>query len=339
MFKLKEFAAILGIWPPRRKIIVGGAVFLCIVLVAGYFVFELGPVAGGIAATQNFEIRSGDGFREIAGRLASNGFVRSRLAFEFLALFTGNAGKLKAGIYELNQGMSSWEVLDELVSGAHKEVTVMIPEGASVYDIDRVLSNAGVISPGSLVSANTASGIEGKLFPDTYVFFTGSDTKDVVQKFLANFETKAAPLFAGSTSDEEADLILASLVEKEVPEYKDRQIVAGIIMKRLKANLPVQVDATICYAKAVSVYPEASSCYPLAPLDFKIDSPYNTYLHTGLPPGPIGNPGLSAINAVLSPKSSPYWFYLSDPVTHRTVFAKTLDEQEQNRVKYLGGNN
>ncbi len=336
---IKDFTAQLvrfGIWPPRKKAISAGIVFLCLILIIGCFVFELGPVAGNqTSTTKNFEIKQGDSFREIASRLASEHLIRSRIAFEFLSLFTGTAGKLKPGIYELNQTMSASKILDELVSGVHREITVMIPEDASVYEINKILSDAGAVSSGALVNFNSENKIEGKLFPDTYNFFKGSDAKDVVQKFLANFEAKAAPALANGGGDAGANLILASLVEKEVPEYEDQQIVAGIILKRLKAGMPLQVDATVCYTKAVLAYPAVSPCYPLTPLDFKRDSPYNTYLHAGLPPGPIGNPGLSAINAVLDPKSSPYWFYLSDPATYKTVFAKTLDEQSANRAKYL----
>ena len=109
--------------------------------------------------------------------------------------------------------------------------------------------------------------------------------------------------------------------------------------------MPLDVDATVCYAKLLenqASRPAASqvaqACYPLTALDFKIDSPYNTYLYRGLPPGPIGNPGVSAIMAAIHPVVSPYWYYLSDPKTGKTIFAKTLDEQTQNRVKYLGSN-
>lgn len=340
MVKFAEFTGKFKnvIYTKQNKILSVALIFLCLIFAVSYFVFELGPAVGVADAAQNLEIRSGDGFREIAARLADEGLIRSRLAFEFLSIFTGTAGKLKPGIYELNRGMSAYEILDELVSGLHKEVAVMIPEGASVYDADKILSDAGIISSGSLATLDSKNKIEGKLFPDTYSFFTGSEAKDVVQKFLANFEAKAAPVLVKGSGDAETNLILASLVEKEVPEYADRQIVAGIIAKRLKAGMPLQIDATICYIKSVLAYPGGSRCYPLVSLDFKIDSPYNTYLYTGLPPGPIGNPGLSAINAVLNSKSSPYWFYLSDPVTHKTVFSRTLDEQEQNRVKYLRSN-
>ncbi len=338
MSEFDKFLVRAGIWPPSKKTACGTVIFFCFAAAAAYFVFELMPVVGsGASAAQNFEIKSGDGFREIVAGLASQNLIRSRMAFEFLSILTGSAGKLKPGIYELNQGMSASEILNELVAGIHREVSVRIPDGASVYDIDRILSDAGVISSGSLVTLSSEDKIEGKLFPDTYIFLTGSDTKDVVQKFLANFEVKAAPLLDGGV-DAETNLIIASLVEKEVPDYKDRQIVAGIIEKRLKASMPLQIDATICYIKAVSAYPDVSSCYPLTALDFKTESPYNTYLYGGLPPGPIGNPGLSAINAVLSRRSSSYWYYLSDPKTHKTIFSKTLDEQAQNRVKYLRSN-
>lgn len=335
LLKLREFISTLAAWLPRKKVVVGIVIFLCLILATGYFIFELEPVAGKAGAARNFEIKSGDGFREIASNLAVENLVRSKLAFELLALATGTAGKLKPGIYELSQTMGASEILSELVSGIHEQVAVTIPEGASAYEIDKILSDAGIASPGALVDFSIKNKIEGKLFPDTYNFFRGSETADVVQKFLANFEAKAASALKSGSGDSEMNLILASLVEKEVPDYEDRQIVAGIILKRLKANMPLQIDATICYAGRAAAYPRPFSCYPLARLDFKIDSPYNTYLHTGLPPGPIGNPGLSAINAVLNPKNSPYWFYLSDPVTRKTVFAKTLDEQERNRARYL----
>jgi UPF0755 protein len=104
--------------------------------------------------------------------------------------------------------------------------------------------------------------------------------------------------------------------------------------KRMNVGMKLQMDATLCYMKEV-VAQAPLPCYPLTSLDFKYDSPYNTYLYKGLPPGPIGNPGTSSIRAALNPRPSPYWFYLSDPLTKRTVFSETLDEHEDNRVKYL----
>ncbi len=310
-------------------------ILLTILAVGAYFWSKLGPVAAS-AQPKVFAVEAGDGFRSIAGRLAGENLIRSQSAFEILSLFTGSASKLKPGVYKLSPAMSNSEILSELVLGSHREVVVTVPEGASIYEIDKILSEAGVLMSGNLLNLNKTTKIEGRLFPDTYKFFLGSETKEIVDKFLDNFRMKAEPVLSKDKNNEEENLILASLVEKEVPGSDDRQIVAGIMKKRLKARVPLQIDATICYAKRFLARQKSQNCYPLTPLDFKIDSAYNTYLYGGLPPAPMGNPGISAIKAVLHPKATEYWYYLSDPKTKRTVFAKTLEEQNENRVLYLG---
>ncbi len=183
-----------------------------------------------------------------------------------------------------------------------------------------------------------AGGHEGYLFPDTYRFYVGSDPQLVVQTLLDTFERKAAPILAKQPGAIEKNVIIASLLEKEVTSTEDRRIVAGILKKRLEAGMPLQVDATVCYAKKlISDAIPGAPCYPLEPLDFKIDSPYNTYLYKGLPPGPIGNPGLDALTATVQAQASPYWFYLTDPATKRTIFSTTLAEHNVARKRYLGG--
>lgn len=210
------------------------------------------------------------------------------------------------------------------------EVTVTIPEGYTVADINNKLNEVGVLDGQDL-----PAGVEGYLFPDTYEFFVSSSPNVVLQKFISNFNLKATPLFSESTNIQQT-LIIASLIEHEIkpaptgtPYAKsDRAIVSGIIEKRLANNMPLQIDATLCYIKP-------APCLPLTPQDMKIDSPYNTYIHTGLPPTPIDNPGADAIYAALHPAISPYWFFLSDPKTGATIFSSTLDQQTKNIVKYL----
>lgn len=321
------------------------AVFLCVALIGlltalSYVVIGWGSAAGpgSMAQTRVFTIAPGDGFKAIVGRLAAEHLIRSETSFELLSLLTGSAGKFKPGAYELSPAMTSVKILGELVAGP-REVEVTIPEGASVYAIDRLLADAKVIRSGSLVALNASSSVEGTLFPDTYKFLTNSAVSEIVSKLRENFSAKmASALLDIRTSKGRADLILASIVEKEVPGTEDREIVAGILKKRLNVGMALNVDATICYAKEMKNFPELHSCYPLSPADFKIDSAYNTYSRKGLPPGAIGNPGLEAVAAVLNAKSSPYWFYLSDPKTQRTIYAKTLDEQSANKRKYLSGN-
>jgi len=238
--------------------------------------------------------------------------------------------------------MSASAIADTLTDSARSEVAVTIPEGSNVYEIDRILSAALVIHPGDLINFHDDGDLEGRLFPDTYHFFTGTDIRAVVQKFFDDWNIKAKPMLGFDESQCvasaacEKKLILASIVEKEVPGPEDRKIVAGILLKRLAANMYLDLDATICYAKQTLDPFSDAGCYPSAVLDFKIDSPYNTYSHKGLPPAPISNPGSSAISAVQNPESSSYWYYLSDPKTKKTIFAKTLEEQNRNRQIYLG---
>ena len=215
------------------------------------------------------------------------------------------------------------------------EVAVTIPEGFTMYDIDRVLNAKGVLAPGAFVatvqSESATSSLEGMLFPDTYYFYTSSTATSVVEKFLNNFNDKAGSLLAG----QEQNLIIASLVQKEVASSTDMAVVAGILEKRLAAGMYLNVDAALCYEKQIKNPTSTAGCYPITAADLKTDSPYNTYLHKGLPPTAIGNPGVEAITATLHPQSSTYWYYLSDPKTGQTIYANTLTEQEANQKKYL----
>lgn len=323
--------------PPffTKRFIIGAAVLLLIAGVLGSFAYGLQPTSADAAATPVlFEVTQGEGFHEIINRLRDARLIRSSIAAEVFSLLTGSALSLQPGLYRLNAAMSAPEILGELTSGSGKEVVVTIPEGSNLYQIDARLSDALVTPRGGLVNFHDKGNLEGKLFPDTYRFFVGSDVKEVVQKLLDNFNAKAAPLLVGDKANAERNLTLASIVEKEVPNAHDQKIVAGILLKRLAAHVPLQADATVCYAMQQKAPLSPPDC---ATLDLNIDSPYNTYLYKGLPPGPIGNPGISAIQAAISSESSPYWYYLSDPKTGKTIFSKTLDEQHQNTVKYLEG--
>ncbi len=320
---------------------------------AAVFAYDLRPAAAGagsgaagvagapVSAGQViFSVTQGEGFREVVKNLGAMDLVRSPFATEAFALVSGTAFRIQPGLYRLSPSMSAPAILNTLAVGSANEATVAIPEGANLFQIDAALANALVLRPGVFARAALAGGDEGKLFPDTYRFFTGADAGSVIGKFIDNFNAKAAPLLPKSAAAAARDLTMASIVDKEVRTPEDQAIVAGILVKRIAAGMPLQMDATVCYAKLLAASSSVLAagvppCYPMTALDFKIDSPYNTYLYKGLPPGPIGNPGIAAISAVLHPQSSPYWFYLSDPKTGKTIFAKTLDEQAQNKVKYL----
>ena len=206
------------------------------------------------------------------------------------------------------------------------KVIVTIPEGSTVSEINRILLKSGVLKNASLPTT-----LEGYLFPDTYEFFLDSSEEIVERKFRENFDSKIESLFLDGVSEEKLKeaIITASLIEMEVPSPEDRRIVSGIIETRLVAGIPLQIDASICYVKG-------DPCLPITDSDKKIDSLYNTHLYRGLPPGPIGNPGLDAIDASINPRESPYLYYISDPETGGTIFAASLDEHNSNVVKYLG---
>ena len=205
-----------------------------------------------------------------------------------------------------------------------KTATVVIPEGETVADINQRLQASNVLSPGEALPES----LEGYLFPDTYQFYVSSSLPVVEKKFAKNFDAKVLPIIPHADNLKNI-LVVASLVQVEAKTPSDMRIVSGIIWKRLQAGMPLQLDSTICYIKATT------PCLPITKADLAINSPYNTYLHRGLPPGPIDNPGLNAIEAALYPQATPYWYYLSVSGSGKMVFAKTLDEQEQNIVKYL----
>ncbi len=313
------------------------AVLALLLLAAAVVVsaFFLRPAMPG-AARVPFDIKEGEGFRSITARLAAAGVIRSRLAFEAYTLLTGGARQLKPGSYELSPGLSTPAIAGRLRRGIDREAVVTIPEGSNMYEIDVLLAEAGVLPKGGTISFADKNELEGYLFPDTYRFYLGSGTVAVQAKFAEAFARSIGPVLASSTPralTARQVLVLASILEKEVQTEEDKRIVAGLLLKRMAEGVPLQVDASVCYGKRLA-RPDRN-CHPVTTLDTQVESPYNTYLHKGLPPGPIGNPGISAVKAALSPIDSPYWYYLSDPVTNHTIFAKTLAEHEKNRAQYL----
>lgn len=318
----------------RRKILIAGLLLTALLGFLSFF-YNLRPVSAEAEELRVFTISRGDGFKGIADRLEKERLIRSAAAFKMLALIKGKATQLKPGRYQIHSPISASKVLELLVQGSHRETKVTIMEGASVSEIDSTLAENGILPAGSLLRFSKTKSLEGMLFPDTYNFFSDSEVEVVVEKFLTNFERKAAPLLKRDEKNFKTNLILASLIQKEVPDLEDGKVVAGILKKRFTAGMALQVDATVCYAKAQKAENSGENCHPVTLLDLKIDSPYNTYLYPGWPPGPIGSPGTFALQAALEPKQSPYWFYLSDPATKKTIFAKTLEEHNQNKARYL----
>lgn len=332
---------------------------ICLIISIGYFSLTLRPVSR-VSDIKQIEISSGDSFRQIAIDLEGAKIVRSSLAFKLVSFFSGSAHKLKPGFYLLDSALSTPNILRKIIIGPDLERGVVIPEGLTFLDIDKKLSDAGIIQPKALANFDFGSvknnyeflkelktpiKIEGYLFPDTYNFFINSKPEDVVKKFLDNFNLKAWPVLQTNDSqsfDKAQDklttnevLKIASLIEKEVYFSEEKPIVAGIIYKRLKMGMALQIDATVIYAKCKGLiaYCEDQNFYRK---DTGFVSTYNTYLHNGLTPTPISNPGLDSIIAALNPANTDYLYYLSDPKTKKLIFSKTFEDHNKNRELYLG---
>jgi UPF0755 protein len=302
-----------------------------------YVFWNLKPVdVKGAGVEKMFKINNGESFLEITNNLYKEKLIRSKISFAFLGFLTGQFLKMHSGLYKLNSNLNSINILFLLSSGKGKEVRVLIPEGETIYEIDAILAENNVLKKGELIDYIKKNNLklEGYLMPDTYIFFYDSKPEDVIKKMTDNFNLKIKPLIEEKKANETSTLILASMLEKEAPDFEDRKIIAGILLKRLKLNIPLQVDATICYIKIIQNN-GSINCLPLLPLDFKINSEYNTYVNKGLPPGPISNPSKEAVLAALNPIESEYLYYLSDPITKKTIFSKTLEEHNKNILKFL----
>lgn len=335
------------------------AIFLLLLFFSfllAYFLYGLQPVvkangrfAGGAnPPTAKIKIERGDGLKEIVFALSQKKLIRSAAAFKIYALISGAAHRLKPGVYEVSAASSTPEIISVLAKGRAKGIAVLIPEGATLKEIDRLLSEADILKAGEFAGLAEASGnilkhysfrppgnkgLEGFLFPDTYYFSFSSAPADVLRSFLDNFEARAWPLLRDKNGWYEI-LVKASLLEKEVASQDDRRLVSGVIDKRLENSMPLQIDATLVYEKCRGDF---SGCKELllAKNDFNSASLFNTYKNLGFPPSPISNPGLSALKAALEPRTSAYWYYLSDRRTKKTYFSKTFDEHNDYRAKYL----
>ncbi len=281
---------------------------LLALLIAGIYLYILTLPVSNNATPVEFEIKKGESVKSIASRLSSKKLLRSPLFFRLIV--RQNKLTIQAGIYQLSSSLAPNELARTLTRGLAVDKKITIPEG---YRLEQIAELTGL----NLVSP------EGRLFPDTYFIKEDITAQELVDLMQANFVKKVGEI-------DKQTLILASLVERETKGDAEKPVVAGILKKRLAAGWPLELDATIQYivGKSGAWWPNTTL------LDRKLASPYNTYLHTGLPPAPIGNPGLAAINAVRNPQDSPYWFYLHDQAG--TIhYGKTLEEHNQNISKYI----
>ncbi len=295
-----------------------------------YAIFFSPP--SGLKTPALLHIEPGTPLSSIAEKLEQGKLIRHPWLFSgFIVLIQGERGAV-AGTYFISKPQNVLTLAARIVSGRYEvsPVKVTFPEGSTVRDMSSILEEKlGDFDTAAFVSLAGAK--EGHLFPDTYYFLPGESPERVMQTLEETFSEKIQSLredissFGKPLSDV---VVMASLLEKEARTTDSRRIIAGILWKRLEGGMRLQVDAVFPYIIG-------KNTYQLTTEDLAVDSPYNTYRNKGLPPGAIGNPGLDALRAAVTPLGSPYFFYLSDKegVFH---YSSTHEEHVQKKRQYLG---
>jgi len=297
-----------------------------------------------------FIIVPGESANQICDRLESQGIIRSSFWLESYLWAWGQRSQLKAGRYSLSPKQNIPQIVNLLtmMPQAKPESIVILPEGIKTDQIIDKIVQAKLVDKTELTAeindlkkyqsiydflstAPARADLTGFLFPDTYRFYQNTDVAIVIKKILDNFDTKLTPKMRQDVINQNKTIynviIMASIIEKEVVSDSDRAIVSDIFWRRLSDNYPLQSCATIAYATSLDKWRYSD-------LDLKTSSPYNTYTNKGLPPGPICNPGLSAIKAAIYPQANDYYYFLSAP-DGQTIFSKTVEEHNKNKIKYL----
>ena len=283
-----------------------------------------------------FQVKPGRSSLLIAEDLAHKNLIRTPLAFNLLTRFTGTSRNLKAGTYRLSGAMNSLQIFYCLRDGKSIMRKFVVPEGKTLNQISQIYEQSGFGSaekfrqalknPNWQVKHNIESNfLEGYLFPDTYYFNDGISAETVIQTMLIRSNQKwtdnmkkAAEAISMSRND---ILTLASIIEMEAALPEERTIISGVFHNRLRLRWRLDADPTVIYGLG-------SPKRPLTKSDLKKDTPYNTYVHRGLPPGPICNPGESCILAALYPDDVPYFFFVAiNNFNHH--FSKNLQEHQR----------
>lgn len=283
-------------------------------------------------------LRPGFSTRRIAVELKGAGIIRNEDAF-LLWHFLHRGKSLKAGEYRFAAPASVADVHKRLVQGDIYTHTVVIPEGYTMFDVAGAMEQAGLCSRDEFVKvaqsqtgliedlAPEAKSLEGYLFPDTYEFTRLQTPRDLASVMVRHFREVATAI--GLTSDVPRVVTMASIVEKETGAPEERAKVASVYYNRLARKIALDADPTVIYAELMAGTYQGA----LAHADLQTQSPYNTYRNSGMPPGPIANPGRSALEAALHPAQTDYLYFVSDANGHHR-FARTLEEHNQNINAY-----
>ncbi len=344
--------------PRRRRLAVLALLTLVVGGIGGgsvWFRQQLRP-PGSASESVAFQVRPGESSVQVAQALYEKGLIRDpRVFLVYLRYlqYRGQDARIEAGHFVLNRGMTVSQVVQALGHGRAAQVVVSLPEGETMAQMAEVAQRAGVGTAQQYLAAaqdvaawsqqfpflqgrpqGAPDNLEGFLYPDTYDLDRGAPPRDLIQRQLERFQQLvASPMMAAIAQPAPGRpaetlfniVVLASIVEREVVTPRDRALVCGIFYNRLAAGMPLQDDVTVMYGLGMTQD-------QLTQADLRKDTPYNTYLHPGLPAGPISNPGLSSIQACVQPQKSDYLFFFADKggvVHYARTYAEFQREQQQ----------
>ena len=316
-----------------------------------FFLFFLSLLAASLAvwaiftpfgpSTETFiDIAPGSSTVQIARQLQSAGIIRNQFAFD--AWRWVRKGKLKAGEYRFDHPAPLTEVYDRIARADVYTVAVTVPEGASIFDVATRLEQAGIATRNEFLDQQAhltdliadldphARSLEGYLFPDTYRFPRKTTPTQVATAMTRQFRVVAAEI--GLKENVHDVVTLASLVERETAVDTERPLVASVFENRLARHMPLMTDPSVIYGLEVRSRWRGA----IHASDLKLDTPYNTYLHAGLPPGPVANPGLPALRAAMNPAHSKYLYFVAAGANPQgqSLFSTTLEEHTHNVSGY-----
>lgn len=287
------------------------------------------------------KIKSGLSLKAIADTLEKHNIIKRSDDFIFTTKLLGNVTKLKAGAFRLNRGLSPYKAMKIIVAGKISSINVAIPEGLTSYEIASLFSKKLEIDSTrfidlvnnpdfiSSLGSNTNS-LEGYLFPNTYSFYWGITAEEaiklLVKEFHRNFTDSLKDVVLEKGWTVHQILTLASIIEGEAMVNSERSVISAVYHNRLKKGIKLQADPTIQY-----IIPDGPR--RLLNKDLAIDSPYNTYLYSGLPPGPVNNPGLQSILAVINPEQVDYLYFVAKGDGSH-IFSRSWNEHLRAKTKF-----
>lgn len=321
-------------------------IFLLALMTVAFFGYFLFSSNGQASAT--FVVKAGQGVNEVSQNLYDQKLIKNKFVFETWLWLLKQEDRVVAGIHDFPKDISIYQLSRNLVKlPANTQVSILIPEGYDRSMIAKVLNKNGLSGEkflsvteskknwqeqfDFLSDAPKNASLEGYIFPDTYFVDRYTTEDDFIKKTLNNFDKKLTAELRAEIAKQKKTiyevLILASIIEREVPNDADKKMIADIFIKRMRDGMRLESDATINFITGKGLVQPTYD-------DLQIDSPYNTYRNDGLPPGPIANPGVASIEAALYPTANDYYFFLTTK-QGEVIYSRNYKEHLKNKAKYL----